>query len=156
MSQAVSKSIAVDIHQEPHQFGDRDRRMRVVELDRRLVGQRQQVAVLAEMALQDVLQRGGREEILLPQPQFLAGGVRVGRIEHARQRVGLVALAQRADMVAGVEGGEQDRVDRHRRPQPQRVDAVAAPADDRRVVGDGEHVLLRLPDVPLEAAVLGR
>ena len=39
-------------------------------------------------------------------------GVRVGGIEHARERFGLVALAQRADMVAGVEGVEQDRVDR--------------------------------------------
>ena len=145
---------AVDVHQQPHQLGDGDGRMRVVELDRRLVGQRQQVAILAEMALQYVLQRRGREEILLAQPQLLAGDVRVGRVEHARQGLGLVALAQRADVVAGVEGGEQDRVDRHRRPQPQRVDALAAPADHRRVVGDGEHAFLRPPDMALEAAVL--
>ena len=104
---------AVDVHQQPHQLGHGDGRMGVVEMDRRLVGQRAQVAILAEMALQDVLQRGGGEEILLPQPQLLAGLVRIGRIEHARQRIGLVAFAQRADVVAGVEGVEQDRIDRH-------------------------------------------
>ena len=103
---------AVDVHQEPHQLGDGDRRMRVVQMDRRLVGQREQVAELAEMPLHDVLQRGGREEILLPQPQFLSSLVRIRRIKHARQRFRLVALAQRADVVAGVEGVEQDRIDR--------------------------------------------
>ena len=40
-------------------------------------------------------------------------GVESAGIEHAGQRVGLVALAQRADVVAGVEGVEQDRIDRH-------------------------------------------
>ena len=74
---------AVDVHQQPHQFGHGDRRMRVVEMDRRLVRQRQQVAILAEMALHDVLQRGRGEEIFLPQPQFLSGEVR-NRPDRAR------------------------------------------------------------------------
>ena len=42
---------AMDVHEEPHQFGDSDRRMRVVEMDRRLVRQRQQIAELAEVPL---------------------------------------------------------------------------------------------------------
>ena len=125
--------------------------MRVVEMDRRLLGQRGQRAEFAEMALQDVLQRGGGEEILLAQAQFLTGLAGIGGIEHARQRIGLVALAQRADVVAGVEGVEQDRIERQARPEPQRVDPLAAPADHRRVVGDGENAVLRLPDVALEA-----
>jgi hypothetical protein len=41
-----------------------------------------------------------------------------------------------AEIVAGVEGVELERIGRARRPQPQRVDVLAAPADDRRVVGD--------------------
>ncbi len=106
-----------------------------------LSGSDVQVAILLEMALHDVLQRSGREEILLAQPQFLPGHVRIGGVKHARQRVGLVALGKRTDVVAGIEGVEQDRIDRHGRPQPQRIHAVAAPADHRRVVGDSQHVL---------------
>ena len=40
-------------------------------------------------------------------------------------------------MVAAVERIEPQRVGRPGRPQPQRVGIVAAPADHRRVVGDG-------------------
>ena len=122
--------------------------MGVVELDRDLVGAaRSKSSILLQMAAQDVLQRGGGEEELLAQAQFLAGGRRVGRIEHAGKAFGLVAFAQRADVVAGVEGVEQDRVDRLRGPEAQRVDALGAPADDRRVEGGGDDALGRLPDV---------
>jgi len=137
----------VNVGQQPHQLGHRHRRMGVVELDRRLVGQRMELAILVQVAMHDILQRGGGEEIFLPQPQLLPGRRGVGRIEHLRQALGLVALAQRAQMVARVEGVEQDRIDGHRRPQPQRVDAPATPAGHRRVIGHGEHALLRLPDI---------
>ena len=48
-------------------------------------------------------------------------------------------------MVARVEGVEPDRLDRLGAPQAQRVDRVAAPADDRRVVGHRQNALGRLP-----------
>ena len=73
ISQARSHSTPVDVDQQAHQFGDADRRMGVVELDRDLFRERVDVAVLLEMAADQVLQRGGGEEIFLPQPQFLAG-----------------------------------------------------------------------------------
>ena len=60
------------IDQQPHQLGDRDRGVGVVELDRGLVGQRADVAEILDVAADDVLDRGRGEEILLPQPQFLA------------------------------------------------------------------------------------
>jgi hypothetical protein len=119
----------------------------IVQLDRHLVRQRGEVVILLQVAAQDVLQRGRREEELLAQAQFLAGGRAVGRIENAGQAFGLVAFAQGADVVAGVEGIEQDRVDRLGRPEAQRVDALAAPADDRGVEGGGDDALGRLPDV---------
>ena len=50
-------------------------------------------------------------------------------------------------MVAGVEGIEQDRVDRLCRPEAQRVDALAAPANDGRVECGGDDALGRFPDV---------
>jgi hypothetical protein len=70
------------------------------------------------------------------------------------QAFGLVALAKSADVIAGIEGIQQDRVDRLCGPEAQRVDALAAPADDRRVEGRGDHAFRRLPDVALQAAVV--
>ena len=63
------------IDEKSHQLGDRKRRVGVVELDRRLLGQRADVAELQQMAAQQILQRGGGEEEFLAQAQFLAAGV---------------------------------------------------------------------------------
>ena len=138
---------AVDVDQQPHQFGDGDRRMRVVELDRDLVGELADVAVLLHVAADQILQRGGGEEIFLPQPQFLARRRRVARIEHLGDRLGAHLIGERADVIAAVEGVEPQRVGGARRPQAQRVDVLAAPADDRRVIGDGHDGFARAPDM---------
>ncbi len=105
------------------------------------------------MAAQDVLQRGGREEEFLPQAQFLAGRRCVRWVENARQAFRLVALAKSPDMVAGIEGGEENGVYRLCRPEAQRVDAGAAPADDRRVVSHGDDALGRFPDEALRVFI---
>ena len=73
----------VDVDRMPHQLGDGDRRMGVVELDRDLVGEVLDRAELLDVAADEVLQRGRDEEILLAQAQLLAGRRRVGGIEHA-------------------------------------------------------------------------
>jgi hypothetical protein len=91
--------------------------MRVVELDRDGIRQRREIRILLEMAAQDVLQRGRTEEEFLAQAQFLAGWRGVGRIEDAREALRLVAFLQRADVIASIEGFEQDGVDRIGGPQ---------------------------------------
>ena len=48
-------------------------------------------------------------------------------------------------MVAGVEFIEQDRVDGLGFPQAQRIDALAPPARDRRVIGGGDDAFARPP-----------
>ena len=146
---------AVFVHQQPHQLRDDDRRMRVVELDGAFVGQVVQVAILADVPVQQVLQRCRREEILLPQPQFLARRRFVAGVEDLRYRIGPRPCGQGADVIAAVERLQRQRVRCPRRPQPQRVRVPAAPADDRRVVGDGDHRLLRMPD-RRRRAVAGR
>ncbi len=50
-------------------------------------------------------------------------------------------------MVPGVEGIEQDGVDRLSRPQAQRVDTLATPADGRCVIGGRDDALALLPDI---------
>jgi hypothetical protein len=109
------------------------------------------VAIRAQVTLHQILQRGGDEEVFLPQPQFASGGRLVARIEDLRNRLRAALLDQCADMVAAIEGVEPHRVDRACGPQPQRIHVAAAPAHDRRVVGDGFDGLVRQPLVARRA-----
>jgi len=60
------------VEQDAHEFGDGQRRVRVVELDGDLVGQVAVVAVRLLEARQNVGQRAGDEEPLLHEAQALA------------------------------------------------------------------------------------
>src|SRR5262249_37717772 len=55
------------------------------------------------------------------------------------------AFIEGADMVAAVESIELERIKRAGAPQAERIDALGTPADDRRVIGDGEDDLARPP-----------
>ena len=44
------------VHQQAHEFGHANRRMGVVELDRRLVGEGVDIAMLSQMAADQILQ----------------------------------------------------------------------------------------------------
>ena len=142
------------VDQDAHQLRHRHRRMGIVQLDRRLVRQGADIAEILDMPPDNVLQRGGGEEIFLPQPQLLPRRRTVGGIENAGQRLGPVAFGQRAQMVAGIELVEQDRIDRLRLPQAQRIDPLAAPAGDRRVIGGGDHPFGGTPAHLIGAAIL--
>ena len=136
----------VQVDQDAHQLGDGEARMGVVELHRGLRRQAAQLPVGAEVALDQILQRGRDEEIFLAQPQFAPRRALVVRIEELADRFGARFLGAGAEIVAGVEDVELERIGRARRPQPQRVDVLAAPADDRGVVGDRLHGFRRMPD----------
>ena len=97
------------------------------------------------MPLDQVLQRGCDEEIFLAQPQLAPRRTFVVRVEELADRFRARFLRGGADVVAGVEHIELERVGRARRPEPQRVDVLAAPAHDRRVVGDGLDGFRRAP-----------
>ena len=121
----------VHVHEQAHELRDGHGGMRVVELDRRLVGERAEVVHPAEVVAQQVLQGGGDEEELLPQPQFLPRGRFVAGVEHARDRFQAHALAERADMVAAVELVEVERRGGAGGPQAQGV-GVAADCSSRQ------------------------
>ena len=137
---------AVQVDQNAHQLRHGDRGMRVVELDRTLSARSAPCRTAPRAGARGPAARPRRRNI----PAAAAVPVRpasIPRVEHARDRLGAGALRQRADVVAAVEVVEPDRIGRLRAPQAERVDAVAAPAGDRRVVGDRHHFFLRLPDV---------
>ena len=58
-------------------------------------------------------------------------------------------------MVAGIEGVEQDRVDRLGAPQPQCIDPFGPPAYHRRVIGDRDNPVMRPPDASPRAVIFG-
>ena len=103
---------AVNIDEQPHQLGDRDRRVRIVELDRHLVGKLRDIAVLFQVTVDEVLQRGGREEIFLAQPKFLASRGRVAWIEHLGDRFGPDLFGLRGDVITRVKDIEAQRIGR--------------------------------------------
>ena len=118
------------IDEQTHDLCDRDCRVRVVQLDRCVVGQSTDVALILDMPPDDVLNGSGGEEIFLSQPQLLPCRAGIGGIEHAHQCIGTHLIGERPDMVARVEGIELQRVERARSPQAQRVYPLATPADD--------------------------
>ena len=97
------------------------------------------------MPVQDVLEAGRGEEILLLQPQLLAGLGCIVRIEHPADALREDLVLHRMHVVAAVEGFEIDQIAALCRPEAERVDVPPAPADHGRVVGHGEHPLPTLP-----------
>ena len=56
---------AVFVHEDTHQFGDRKRGVRIVDMDRSHFGQKIQWPVAMLVIVDDILQRCGNEKILL-------------------------------------------------------------------------------------------
>ena len=88
----------------------------------------------------DVGQRAGDEEVLLQEPERSAPRRRVVGVEHPRERLGHDLVEHRAEELAAGELAEVEEVGRRRGPEPQRVDRLAAVADDRPVVGHAQQV----------------
>ncbi len=144
----------VQVDQDPHQLGDGEARMGVVELHRDLGRQAAELAVRRKMPLDQILERGRDEEIFLAQAQLAPRRALVIRIEEFADRFRARLLGAGADIVALVEGVELQGIGRARRPQPERIDVLAAPADDRRVIGERLHGLGRMPDRAVAALVV--
>ena len=104
------------VHQEPHQLQDRQGRVGVVHLDRRLVGKRLEVQVVHPVAPEDVLDGAGDEEVLLLQPQHPTRHHVLAGIEDLRDVLRRVLLRHRLDVVAGLKVPEVELVAGPRRP----------------------------------------
>jgi hypothetical protein len=84
----------------------------LVELNGDVVGQLVPRLVELLEAADDVGQRGRAPEVLLLQPELLAGVVRVVRIEDAGNGLGRLGGLDRGGVRASVEGGEIEAGDR--------------------------------------------
>ena len=121
--------------------------MRVVELHGVFLCKlRKIVPVACPVAAQDRLHRGGGEQILLLEAQPLALVRVVVRVKHGRQPLRLLALPHRFFVFLAVERVQVKAAHRFRLPEPQRVHARPAVADDRHVIWHGAHLLIRKRD----------
>ena len=88
------------VEQDPHQLGDGERRVRVVELNGDMIGQLGPTDVAFAKARQDVLQRAADQEVFLQEPQAPARLGGIVWIQHARQRFGGDVADHGADEIA--------------------------------------------------------
>ena len=77
--------------------------MRIVELDRYLVGKRAPIGVAASKASHDISKRACDKKILLHEPQPLTQACRIIGIQNSRERFGGQFLRQRAYEIAVAE-----------------------------------------------------
>ena len=153
------------VHKQPDQLRDGHCRVRVVQLERVLrLTHRRSAYVLGELlpgqALllevgEHVLDGGGDEEVLLLEAQLLPVVGAVVRVEDAADADRVLAVVQRRDVVALVEGGQVELLrltlaarahgEGVRLPQPQVDRRVRVVAVDRRVERHGHHLLRVAP-----------
>ena len=70
------------VHEQPHEFRNRDAGMGVVELNGDKIGQIGEGTVQFAVAAQNIVQRGGHKEVLLFEPQLLAPLFFVARVKY--------------------------------------------------------------------------
>ena len=104
--------------------------MRVVELNRDLVGERAPIGIAAAEAPDEIGQRAGDQEILLHEAQALSHVGGIVWIEHPGQRFGRESPSQGADKIAAAEFLKVEIVGRSGGPQAQCIDGLAAITDD--------------------------
>ena len=90
--------------------------MRVVQLDRDLVGKQPPIAIPAMEAAYQIGQRAGHQKIFLHKTQRLSDCGAVVGIQHPRQGFRRESSGQRADKIAAAEFLEIEIIGRRRRP----------------------------------------
>jgi len=127
------------VDQQTHQLRHAERRVGVVDMDGDLVGQIFIGAIFFIVALEDGLQRGRNQQILLLQAQTLALNVVVGRVEHLGDRLGHGVALERADIIAAGERGHIEALRQLGTPEDQAVGRLAVIAGDEHIVRHGNN-----------------
>ena len=78
------------IHQQAHQFGNRNGRVGIIEMNSHFIRQLLHTGMFLEIASQQILQRSADEEVFLAQAQFAAQCAGVVRVQHPRDIFGMI------------------------------------------------------------------
>lgn len=144
------------VEKNPHEFRNRNRRMRIVQLNRDAFREEFPVAVVELLeAADNVLERRRAEEVLLLQAEDLSVHRRVVRVEDLRNRFGKFHVLDRGQIVAVVKVGEPEFIRGLGAPKAQVVHRVVAVSRNGRIVGERKNVILCFPAVAELALFVG-
>ena len=131
----------VDIHKKAHQFGYRQHRVGVIQLNGNFFRQQVERFILALESRQNVLDRRADKKIFLLQSQLASYVGRVARVKDLGDRLGFALLLDGVDIIAAVEIGEVEIGARRGRPQTDGGYVFAIQADNGKVVGPRHHII---------------
>ena len=144
--------VTFDVDEQAHQFRDRERRVRIVELDSRFLRKRVERAVFGFVAADDVLQRSGNEENLLDEAELASDGGFVVRVKHLGDGFATRFFVNRFDVSAFVELVEIEIARGFRFPEAEEVNRFCLVADNRNIPRHGDE-RLRVDPARAEVAV---
>ena len=143
------------IKQNPHQLGDGDDRVGVIELNGNLIGEGVPGVISQMKTANNVAQRTCAEEVLLLEPQLLALGCLVVRIKHLTDIFSIGFHFDGTHIVAGIKKLEIELVGGPCAPQTQNINRRRAVTGHQRGVRFAKHMHPRVPARALAALFVG-
>ena len=142
------------VHEDAHQLRNNHRRMRIVDVESDFLRQLAHVrAVDALEVLDGILERCADQEVFLHQAQLLAVIGVVLRIKHlGNLRRDGIAVLGRAVVIAGGELLQVEVLRQNSTPRAQTIDNVAAIAENRQIIRNGDDILRVLDGDVISAA----
>ena len=138
-------SKTVLIHQDAHELGDGQNRVRVIELNSiELCKAAQIIAVFSNVVINDCLQRGRAEEVLLAHAQDLTFEGRIVGVQHTGNIHSALTINDRIGEALRVEGVVVEVLHGLGLPQAQRIDVLRAVAGNRHVIRNGADSQIRV------------
>lgn len=138
---------AFDINQDPLQLHNRQRRMRIVQLDSHLVGELPPRSLGLLEPPHDIVQRRSDPKVLLLKTQFLATLKVIIRVQHGADGLSTLLVRHGTLVVAAVELLEVELAARRfARPETKVVGCGGVVAWDGDVVGHGLDDFAAFPD----------
>src|SRR5207247_8468521 len=127
------------VEKNPHQLGNRQRRVRIVELDGGFFRKRGPIGVAVPEAPYEVGERAGHEKIFLHEAQPLPHARGIVRVKYPREGFGRESLSHRADEISVAEDLKFEVIVRMGGPEAKRVDRFAAVTDYGPIKGDADQ-----------------
>ena len=128
------------IEQNPHQLGNSQGRVSIVELDSNFLWKPAPIGITVPEAPNQIGERAGHQEILLHEAEGLSHARGVVRIQHSGQGFGREGFGQGADEITAAEFLKIEKIGCGCGPEPKRIDGLASIAHHRAIERDANQV----------------